>query len=186
MAGLLAAAMVVVTLYCLARALLPGLRPTDHGRALDWWHAVMAGAMAAMLLLPLGTPLSVVGVVVFVAGLGWALSHAVRRAARSAYLGVGAGCAAMAVMLLPATTAEAVPATGAAAAPGMHHSHATASATAVPMPLLLGVLLVALSVVLAVRLVESLLPALPVPTRLDACCDVAMAVAMVYMLGLMV
>lgn len=198
MAGLLAAVMAVVTLYCLARALLPDRRPTDHGRDLDGWHAVMAGVMAAMLLVTWTRAPSVVALVVFVAGLGWATSHAVRRAGRAAYLRLGVGCAAMAAMLLPVATASAASAAdaGTPSMPGMAgmagmdhsaHTHAAAPADAglVPPTMVLGALLVALGLLLVVRLVGSLRAATPVTARLDACCDVAMAAAMGYMLVLM-
>lgn len=201
MAGLLAAVMAAVTLYCLARALLPAVRAPDHGRDLDGWHAVMAAAMVAMLLLTWTRATSVVALVVFVAGLGWATSHAVRRAGRAAYLRLALGCAAMAAMLLPAATASAAPVAdagtqptagmaGMADMPGMDHAahtHATSTADAglVPPTVVLGALLVALGLLLVVRLLGSLRAATPVIARLDACCDVAMAAAMGYMLVLM-
>ncbi len=204
MAGLLAASMVVVLLYCLARAVLPALRPTDHGRDLDAWHVVMAVAMAAMLLLSWTKPVSVAGLAVFVVGLGWAASHAVRRAGRAAYLRLGVGCAAMAAMLLPVATASAAPAvagTSSATTAGtgmggmdmtgaghsMHHGSAAVLADPglVPPTAVLGLLLAALGVLLVVRLRGSLRAASPVTARLDACCDVVMAGAMGYMLVLM-
>ena len=109
-----------------------------------------------------------VALVVFVAGLGWATSHAVRRAGRAAYLRLGVGCAAMAAMLLPAATASAAPVAdagtqsmaGMAAMAGhgpLAHAAAVAPADAglVPSTVVLGVLLVALGLLLVVRLVES-------------------------------
>jgi hypothetical protein len=200
MAGLLAAVMVVVMLYCLARALLPVLGPTEHGRDVDVWHVLMAGAMAAMLLVDWSRPVSIVALAVFLVGVGWAVTGAVRRSTRPAYLRLAVGAGAMAVMLLPMATAEAaVPsagdpghATGMAGMAGMDHAtHLHQSTTSpadvgvAPPTALLVAALVALGVVLVLRLAGSLRPALPVPRRLDACCDVAMAVAMGYLLLMM-
>lgn len=80
--------------------------------------------MAAMLLVLFGRAFSVLVLGVFVAGLGWALSHGFRRTTRAAYLRLAVGCAAMTVMLLPAATASAA-STASANAPttpgGIHH-----------------------------------------------------------------
>lgn len=208
MADLLAASMVVVVLYCLTRAFVPSLHCAHHRRDVDAWHVAMAGVMAAMLLVPSGRAFSVLALGVFVAGLGWALSHGVRRTTRAAYLRLAVGCAAMTVMLLPAATASAAT-TASANAPtmpgGMHHmdhmdhmdqampamAHAggdgaTGSSGLVPPTILLALLLAALGVVLVVRLLGSARRAGPLAVRLDAGCDVAMAAAMGYMLVLMI
>ncbi len=76
MARLLAAAMVVVVLFCLARAFLPALHHPGHRRDLDAWHVVMAGVMAVMLVGSLDHSFSLVALAGFVAGLGWALVRA--------------------------------------------------------------------------------------------------------------
>ena len=100
--------------------------------------------------------------------------------ARAAYLRLGVGCAAMAAMLLPSATATA-------AAPPMDHQHhdhlaAVGVAAMTPPPALLLVLLVGVGAILLVRLVGSLRRSTPLPGRLAACCDVAMAAAMGTML----
>jgi hypothetical protein len=201
MAGPLAAVMVVVMLYCLGRALLPALGPAEHGRDVDVWHVLMAGAMTAMLLVGWSRTVSLVALAVFLVGVGWAVTGAVRRSARPAYLRLAVGAGAMAVMLLPMATAEAtVPAggdpghatgtTGMAGMAGMDHATHQPAANPVdpglaPPTALLVAALAALGVVLVLRLAGSLRPALPVSRRLDACCDVAMAVAMGYLLLMM-
>jgi hypothetical protein len=202
MADLLAASMVVVVLYCLTRAFVPSFRCAHHRRDVDAWHVAMAGVMAAMLLVPSGRAFSVLALCVFVAGLGWALSHGFRRTTRAAYLRLAVGCAAMTVMLLPAATASAA-STASANAPttpgGIHHMDqampamaqaggdgATGSSGLVPPTILLELLLAALGVVLVVRLLGSARRAGPLSVRRDAGCDVAMAAAMGYMLVLMI
>ncbi len=201
MAGALAAVMVVVMLYNLAGALLPALRPLDHGRDVDAWHAVMAGAMAAMLITSWARPVSMVGLAAFVGGLAWALVHAAGHAAgqstRAAYLRIGVGCLAMAAMLLPPATASAASpsadgavAPGMAGMPGMGHAAPTLGAGrsdsgVLPPAVLLALVLAVLGVVLVLRLRGSLRTSTGIPARLDAVCDVAMAAAMGYMLALM-
>jgi len=191
MVGALAAVMVVVTLSCLARALLPALRPLDHGRDVDAWHVVMSAAMAAMLLFSWARPLSLLGLVVFVGGLAWATGHAAGRATRAAYLRVGVGCVAMAAMLLPPATASAA----SPAMPGGSMAGMTGMTQAVPTPgadrgdlglapptALLALLLAALGFVLVVRLLVSFRTSSSVPARLEAGSDVAMAAVMGYLI----
>jgi len=154
--------------------------------------------MAAMLLVTWTRAPSVVALVVFVAGLGWASSHAVRRAGRAAYLRLGVGCAAMAAMLLPVATASAAPAAdaGTPSMPGMAgmagmdhsaHTHAAAPADAglVPPTVVLGAQRAHQPDHEQEAERDQQRAATPVTARLDACCDVAMAAAMGYMLVLM-
>ena len=182
--------MVAVVLYCLARAFVPALRPAGHRRDLDAWHLVMAAAMAVMLLAGHGRTFAVLGLLVFAVGLAWSGLRAVRRTGRAAYVRLGIGCAAMAVMLVPAATlapATAATTTAAGHDHGMHHDHAAAaSATGagpLAMPSLLVVLLLALVAVLVLtRLLEVVRRGAPAAGRLDAGCEVLMGVAMAAML----
>jgi hypothetical protein len=195
MAGLLGVCMVVVVLFCLTRSLVPSLRPPGHRLGLDAWHVVMGTAMTAMLLTPLSRTSSVVALALFVGGLGASTFQAVTRpGARAAYLRVGVGCVAMVAMLMPAATAAAAPVAGHA---GMHTVHAGAhhmsasgasseSAGLVPPTVLVAALAALLAVLLVARLFGVVRPGAGVRGRLDACCDVAMAAAMGYMLLLMV
>lgn len=191
MAGLLAASMVVVVLYCLARPFVPVLAAVPHHHALDLWHVLMGSAMAAMLLVPYSRALSIVALGVFGAGLGWSLVRLAGPVARAAYVRLAVGCAAMAAMLLPAATAAA--ATPASASHAMAGGDAMGAMAGMgsgapglaPPGALVVALLVALGVILAVRLVRVLRPAAAAATRLDACCDVAMSAAMGYLLLLM-
>ncbi len=108
MAGLLAVTLVGVVLFCLARWLLPALRPAGHRHDLDAFHVAMGLAMVAMLLARPSRALSILTVVVAAAGLGWAVARLVRRSGRPAYLRLAAGSGAMlAMVLLPATAATA-------------------------------------------------------------------------------
>ena len=191
MAGVLAVCMAVVVLYCLARAFTPALRGPGHRRDLDVWHVVMGLGMVAMLLVPFGRALSLVALVLFAAGLGWALLRLAGQATRTAYAVLAVGCLAMVAMVVPtasATAAEPMDMSGHAGHAG-HAGHHLAAADAgesgivVPDLLLAGVL-VALAAVVLVRLVGTARRS--GPARLDACCDVAMAGAMAYLLVLMV
>ncbi|MCW2792961.1 MAG: hypothetical protein JWO76_2059 [Nocardioides sp.] len=201
MAGLLGTCTVLVVLFCLTRSLVPSLRPPGHRLALDAWHVLMGAAMTAMLLAPLPRALSVVALGVFVAGLAAATVQAVARPGlRAAYARVGVGCVAMAAMLTPAATASAAgTASGPAETAGMPemagmdmsaHGHAMTASTntagLVPPTLLLAALAALLGGLLVVRLVVVLRRGAALQARLDACCDVAMAAAMGYMLLLMV
>ena len=180
MAVLLAALMAAVVTYCLARACVPALHDPAHARDVDLWHVVMGAGMVAMLLVTLSRTAAALALVVFVVGLAWSAVRLAAPGARSAYLRLGVGCAAMAAMLLPTATASA-----AAAAPATHHhGHAAPAGVSalVPPTALLVLLLAGVGAVLVVRLGGSLRRSAPLPGRLAACCDVAMAVAMGTML----
>ena len=178
MVGLLAAALVAVVLYCLARSVVPALRPAGHRRDLDAFHVGMGTAMIAMLVAPPSRTLSVLTVVVASAGIGWGLVRLLRRA-DAAYLRLAVGSGAMVGMvLLPATAATAA---GTAHAAGAHGHGGAVTGPALVVPLLL----VALMVVVAGRMLDAARSRATVPARLDACCDVAMAGAMGCMLVLM-
>jgi len=191
MAALLAASMAVVVTYCVARMLSPALRDPAHRPDLDGWHALMGVAMAAMLLLTYTRVAALLALVAFVVGVGWSVLRVSSPGARAAYLRLGLGCTAMAAMLLPAaTTSAAAP----LAAPAMVHSmpmghaaqHAQAipagTASLVPPTVLVLALLASFAVVLVIRLAGTFRAGATVPGRLAACCDVAMAAAMGYML----
>jgi hypothetical protein len=172
MAGLLAAFLVVVVLYCLGRAVLPALRASDHARDLDAWQVALGLGMVGMLLAPASGQLSTLILVVSAAGLGWALVRGLRRDRRTAYLPLAVGSGAMvAMVLLPQ------PATAAAT----HAGHGGGGASP-----LVPLLLVLLMAVLAARMLDAARRTAPLATRLDAGCDVAMTVSMAYLLLLMV
>lgn len=186
MATLLAVVLAAVVAYCLARSILPGLQDPEHGRDLDVWHVVMSVAMLAMLLVTLARPVAVTALAVFVVATGWALARVAAPGARAAYVRtayvrLGVGSAAMVVMLLPNATATA---TAATAGPGGHHHHAAAvdtAALAAPTALVVA-LLVGLGAILLIPLAGSLRRSGPLPGRLAAACEVAMALAMGTML----
>ncbi len=190
MAEVLGGCMVAVVVYCLARSLVPALRPQGHHRDLDAWHVAMGGAMAAMLLFPQGRAFAVAGVVVFLVGVGWsAFRISTQRLTRATYLRLGIGCAAMAVMLVPAATASVATAAPAAADEGHathHHVHAAGATQPAGVltvsPVLVVVLLALLAAVLGVRVLGVVRRGTPAQARLDACCEVLMGVAMAWML----
>jgi hypothetical protein len=200
MTALLAAVLVAVVAYCVARALVPRLRGPGHHRDLDAWHALMGVAMVAMLLAPFPRGLSLLTLAVFAVGAGWALVRVLRRVGRAAYLRLAVGSLAMAAMVLPAATASAAaPATAAQHSGHHHHGSAAAADPADPssvndasavvggLPDLVVVLLLALLGGLVVlRVVDAARRSPGLPARLDACCDVAMAGSMGSMLLLMV
>ncbi len=200
MAGLLAAALVIVVLYCLARAFLPALRDTGHRRDLDAWHVAMGVAMVGMLLVPFPRSLSVLALPVFAAGLVWSLVQVSRRVSRPAYGRLAVGCVAMTAMLVPAASAVAAPPAGSGGgapgtSPGMSHDmspgmsmpagHSLAGLPAGLVPVVLVAVLGAVALVGLVALVTVLRRG-PASVRRDASCDVAMAAAMGYMLLLAV
>jgi hypothetical protein len=97
----------------------------------------------------------------------------------------------MTAMLLPAaTTSYAAPVAAPAMAHSMPMAHAAPHAQAVPVgpvslappTLLVIALLAAFAVVLVIRLAGTFREGATVAGRLAACCDVAMAAAMGYML----
>jgi hypothetical protein len=197
MAGLLAASMVVVVLYCPARAFVPALRAPEHRGDLDLWHVLMGSAMAAMFLVPLTTGFSVVALAVFTVGVGYALLQTLLRIPRPAYLRLAVGCGAMSAMLLPQAAATAAPAGMDMAGMDMAgmdmggtHGDPVAVApvgSTVTVPtLVVAVLLAAIGVLLVVGLVHSVRRSRPAGERLDALCEVAMACAMGYMLLMMI
>ena len=190
MAALLAAVMAVVVTYWLARMLRPVLRDPAHRLDLDGWHAVMGVGMAAMLVVTYTRVAALLALAVFAVGIGWSVLRVSSPGARAAYLRLGLGCTAMTAMLLPAaTTSAAAP----LAAPAMAHSmpmahaasHGQAAPTTVslaPPTVLVIALLAAVAVVLVIRLAGTFREGATVAGRLAACCDVAMAAAMGYML----
>ncbi|HET7821615.1 MAG TPA: DUF5134 domain-containing protein [Ornithinibacter sp.] len=190
MALLLAACMVVVVTYCLARMVRPSLRDPAHHADLDGWHALMGAAMAAMLVLTYAPVAALLALTVFVVGVGWSVVRLAAPEARAAYLRLGLGCSAMAAMLLPVATASAAePASVPAMVHAMPMDHAHLAATTptwtsplAPPTLLVMALLTAFAVVLVVRLAGTFRAGETVAGRLAACCDVAMAAAMGYML----
>ena len=192
MALVLAAAMVVVVTYCLARMVRPSLRDPAHRADLDGWHALTGAAMAAMLVVSYTRAAALLALTVFVVGVGWSIMRFSAPGARAAYLRMGLGCAAMAAMLLPTATATAA---APPAAPAIAHampmghvahqvlpSPAAATAPLVPPTLLVVALLTAFAVILVVRLTGTFREGEPVAARLAACCDVAMAAATGFML----
>lgn len=192
MAGVLAACVAVVVLYCFARAFTPALRGPEHRLDLDAWHVVMGVGMVAMLLTSFGRALSVVSLVLFAVGLGWALLRLAGRATRTSYAVLAVGCLAMVAMVVPTATATAAQPIDEPMDMSMDMSmdmpmdmgtHTGNTGIVVPDLVLAG-LLVALAVVVVVRLVGTARRS--GPARLDACCDVAMAGAMAYLLVVMV
>lgn len=177
---LLAALLVPVVVYCLARAVAPRLSGggAEHRRDIDAWHVLMAGAMVAMLVGVLSRPLAVASLAVATAGLCWGVLAVERRSGSAAHARLVVGAAAMALMTLPlAAPAEA-------AVPS-HHSGGMAAmsmagASAVPLVV---VLLAALAVVAAVRVPDIARRSAGPVGRLDAGCDVVMAGAMAAMLA---
>ncbi len=183
MAALLAAVMVAVVGYCLARSFVPALRTGDHRRDIDGWHVVMGSAMAAMLLSLFSQSFSRLALGVFYVGLIISLVQIGRRTSRAAYVGLGVGCAAMAAMLLPVATASAVePGT----AQGVHHHHGAAGSMLALPTFLLAAVFAALALLMVARLVQTTGGSRPLTGRIDALCEAAMATAMGYMLLLMV
>ena len=192
MALLLAASMLVVVTYCLARLARPSLRDPAHRRDLDGWHALMGLAMAVMLVASYTRVAALLVLTVFVVGVGWSVTRLSAPGPRPAYLRLALGCVAMAAMLLPTATASAAtPMAAPATANAMRMGHAghglgsvpTVTAPVVPPTVLVIGLLVAFAVVLVVRLAGTVRGGETVAGRLVACCDVAMAAAMAYMLA---
>ena len=191
MALLLAASMVVVVTYCLARMVRPSLRDPAHRRDLDAWHALMGVAMAAMLVVTYTRVAALLALTLFVVGIGWSVSRLTAPGARAAYLRLGLGCAAMAAMLLPTATASA---TTPLAAPAMAHAmpmgHAAhpiqptfvTTGPVVPPAVLVMAMLAAVAVIFVIRLAGTFREGETAAARIAACCDVAMAAAMGFML----
>lgn len=175
----LAALVVPVVGYCLARAAAPGRwRADQHRRDIDAWHVVMGAAMVGMLLGQLSRPLATVALgLAGVAGC-WAVLATGRRTGSDAHVRLLVGATAMAVMTLP--LAAPADAAGAGVAP----SGMSGSAMAGTPSELLGVLLVvALGLAAAARLPGVVRSSAGTVNRLDACCDVVMAGVMAAMLA---
>lgn len=201
MAGLLAASMAGVLVYCLARLLRAPDDDPAHRRDLDGWHASMALAMAAMLVVTYSPGVSLLALVVFGVGLVWSVVMVAAPGTRAAYLRLGLGCTAMVAMLLPAATASTT-ATASAAVPlaaselaqtqpmghaGHHAAHLIQAAPGgsvpmVPPTVLVIALLSAFALVMVLSLARTLRGGQTASGRLGAGCDVAMAAAMGYML----
>ena len=201
MAGLLAASMAGVLVYCLARLLRAPADDPAHRRDLDGWHALMALAMAVMLVATYSRTASLLALVVFGVGMVWSIVRVAAPGTRAAYLRLGLGCTAMAAMLLPAATANAT-ATASAAIPlaaleaagpastghAAHHAaHLVQAAPGgtvpmVPPTVLVIALLSAFVLVIVLSVARTLRGGQTASGRLGAGCDVAMAASMGYML----
>jgi hypothetical protein len=175
----LAALLLPVVAYCSVRALAPrwGGPSLEHRRALDLWHVLMGTAMTAMLLGLLIRPLALTALAVCAAGLAWGVLGVRRRIGSAAHVRLIVGAGAMAVMTLPL----AAPATASSG----HGSDAAMAgmgpATLAPFPVTY-VLLIGLLVVAAVRSPDVVRRSQGSVARLDAGCDVLMAVGMTAML----
>jgi hypothetical protein len=178
----LAVALLPVVLYCAVRAVGAGprarRRPSTtvtegHHRDVDAWHAVLGAAMVPMVLGRLTGSAAVAVLALAGVALAWSVLS-VERTGGAAYARLAVTGAATALMTLPlAGPADA-------AVPGSPHAGmALGGPSWAPV---IGVLVVALAVVVlsASRLVVR--RELAVVGRLDACCDVVMAAAMVLML----
>lgn len=197
---LLGAVMVGVAGYCVVRSLTRRPGPDGHRRDLDAWHAAMGGAMALMLLAPLGRGLATAGLVLFGVGLAWSAVRALRQVGLGPSIGLGVGCAAMAAMLVPVATASAATASGTATGAdhdmtgmkhmsGMHHDMAgmgsgdpaPPAVAGLPMIVVL-VLVLLLAGLVALRLATAVRRDAPARVRLDAGCEVLMGATMAWML----
>jgi uncharacterized protein DUF5134 len=173
----LAAALLPVLAYCLARAVVPGAAPQAHRRDLYVWHVLLGLAMVVGLLGPV-VPVAVLLATVSLAGLGWGLLSLDRRPVRGAYARLAVGGAAMAVMTLPVTlTGPAQAAPGHAPMAGMAAPDHTVWLALVP------VLLAAMAIAGVSAAVVALGRTSPAVRRLDACCDIVMAGVMAVMLA---
>jgi uncharacterized protein DUF5134 len=176
---LLAAALLPVVLYCTARAVTrrAGGALDGHHRDLDVWHVVMGVAMIAMLLGRMPAAATVPVLMVSALAVAWGVRAMQPSGSASAYARLAVGGAAMAVMV-PMAPAQA--ATG-----GPTGDHAAGAA----MTTMSHAVWAPLGVVLLVVLVSAFSSAAwvilrpgGVVRRLDASCDVVMALAMAAML----
>ena len=180
---LLAALLVPVVLYCLARAVAPRrwAGGEEHRRDVDAWHVLMAATMVGMLAGALSRPLAVLALAVATAGLCWGVLAVERRSGSGAHVRLVVGSAAMAVMTLPlAAPAEAAAPSGRAG--GMTAMSMAGASTTPLIVVLLGALALAAALRVPVVVRRSRGPA----ARLDATCDVVMAGAMAAMLAALV
>ncbi len=180
---LLAALLVPVVLYCLVRAVAPRRwgGGDQHRRDVDAWHVLMSATMVAMLVGALSRPLAVAALAVATAGLCWGVLAVERRSGSAAHVRLVVGAATMAVMTLPL----AAPAEAAAPSRPGGGMAAMSMAGGSTTPLVV-VLLAALSLVAALR-VPVVVRRSPGPVaRLDATCDVVMALSMAAMLATLV
>jgi hypothetical protein len=190
----LAGALLVVVMCSGARL----VRPSTHGHSavgfpLDFevWHGLMGTAMAVMLLAGLSEGQSRMVMVVFGGGVVWCAVRLVGRASRAAYLRLGACCAAMFAMLVPASTtgpSSDGPMSGMAGMAGMADMRGMPGMNAGTLsPVIVVVLLVAMAGVIGAGLSRLALPGGtsqgPVlMRRMQATGEMVMAGAMAYML----
>ena len=104
--------------YCLARCVVPRWRG-EHGVAVDAWHVAMGTAMVAMLVAPVGRSSAARAGRRLRAGRAVVCLPPARPQRSGAHARLGAACAVMAVMLMPAVVAA--PASAATAMPQHHH-----------------------------------------------------------------
>jgi hypothetical protein len=179
---LLAALVAPVVVYCLGRAVVParGGRVDRHRRDIDAWHVVMGAAMICMLLGHLSRPLATVALVLAGAAVCWGALSTERRYGSSAHVRLLVGASAMAVMTLP------LAAPAATAAPAASYRMMGMSSGGRPSELIVVLLVTSLGLVTAARLPGVVRPSAGAMDRLDACCDVVMAVTMAAMLAVLV
>jgi len=181
----LAASLLPVAAYCSVGAVAPGREGTsrEHRRDLDVWHVLMASSMTAMLLGALTRQLAVATLAVSAIGLCWgvlAVERGSRRSGGEVHLRLVVGAGAMAVMTLPLAApamASAGHGSGGMGSGGMGSGMAGYAPFPLPLVLLAGLVMVA-----AVRLPVVVRRSPSAVVRLDAGCDVVMAVAMAAML----
>jgi len=196
-AYLFAMMMAVVAAYSGVRVLAPAWGDSGHARGpaltgvpghprdVQAWHGVMGGCMAAMLVTSLPGGFSRVAFAVFAACSGWCVVQMARSISRGVYLRLGVCSAAMLAMLPAQASAPSAPSmpgmTGMTGMPGM------ASSPPTQLAIVLIVALVCVGVAATTRLASfgstGHRGGRVVPRRLESACEVAMAVAMVYMLG---
>jgi hypothetical protein len=183
------------TAYCLARCVVPRWR-AEHGPAVDAWHVAMGAAMVAMLVAPVGRNSAAVQAAAFGLAALWCACHLLARNRSGAHLRLGAACAVMVAMLMPAVIA--VPATAAPAehhhTPGMDMSvmagmempSAGAQAGMVMPPVWLAVVMLLAVAAIAVAAASAVVatPAGRTAHRLSLACEIVMVGAMGYMAAL--
>ena len=194
----IATVVALATAYCLARCLVPHWRH-GHGLAVDAWHAAMGAAMVAMLLAPVAGWSATIQTAVFALGALWCACHLLARNRSAAHARLGAACAVMAAMLVPAMLMA--PASADAPAEGHHHHHTPGmdmSAYAAPSahhgadhgmampPAWLAVLMLLAVVAIVAAAVRSALagPDRRPSVRIALACEVVMTAAMGYMAAL--